>query len=30
MPPTADLKGWVAPENGSETIETPPKVDARV
>jgi len=30
MPPTVDLKGWVAPENGSETIETPPKVDARV
>jgi enoyl-[acyl-carrier protein] reductase I len=30
MPPTADLKGWVAPENGSETIEAPPKVDARV
>ena len=29
MPPTADLKGWVAPENGSDPVE-PAKVDARV
>jgi enoyl-[acyl-carrier protein] reductase I len=30
MPPTADLKGWIAPENGVEAVEAPPKVDARV
>src|ERR1700674_545135 len=29
MPPTADLKGWIAPENGVEAVEAP-KVDARV
>jgi len=29
MPPTVDLKGWIAPENGGESSEAP-KVDARV